>query len=261
MVEILLNGQKYEARAGETILEVAQRVGIDIPTLCHHPSVKPTGSCRVCLVEFSVRGGSKKLTSSCTYVVEPNLSVETHSERVLKHRRTVLELLQARVPDSPELKKMAKDNDVRLEPRFPVMKEDCILCGLCARVCEESVGANALAMEGRGTDTFFHPPFGEIPVNCVGCGSCAFVCPVSCIEVKKTDKDIEIWGKKFDRLACTECGQPLDITPEHRDLIRKRTGLLSPEEMQLCGVCERRTTMKTIQRLVDEQLTLETVGR
>jgi len=87
------------------------------------------------------------------------------------------------------------------------------------------------------------------------------VCPVSCIEFKKTDKTIEIWGRTFERLACTACGAPLDLTPEHRDLIRKRTDLLCPEEMQLCGVCERQTTMKTMQTLVEGQLPMETVRR
>ena len=261
MIEIIVNGKKMEAVEGETILQAVTRNGVEIPTLCNHPALRPTGSCRLCVVEFSVRGGKKKLTSSCTYVVHPNLAVETHSERVMKNRRLLLELLMARVPGSPELEKMAGEMGARKEPRFPKMEHDCILCGMCERVCRELVGANALTMEMRGVDAYFQPPFGEPSKDCVGCGSCAFVCPVTCIEFKKSDDTIEIWGRTFDRLKCTECGAPLDLTIEHRDLIRKRTNLLTPEEIQLCGCCERRSTMKTMQTLVEGQHPLEAVRR
>ncbi|MBU1242025.1 (2Fe-2S)-binding protein [Myxococcota bacterium] len=239
MVEILLNGQKYEARAGETILEVAQRVGIDIPTLCHSPAVKPTGSCRVCLVEFSVRGGSKKLTSSCTYVVEPNMSVETHSERVLKHRRTVLELLQARVPDSPELKKMAKDNDVRLEPRFPVMKEDCILCGLCVRVCDEVVGAKAIELNDRGTKLTVGGPFMESPEDCIGCGACVYVCPVNCIKMEQTAETRKIvkWDRELPMRKCETCGYP--FMPNFQVLRFKKWADMSGDFFKICPDCRK----------------------
>ncbi|MBU1069889.1 (2Fe-2S)-binding protein [Myxococcota bacterium] len=239
MVEILLNGQKYEARAGETILEVAQRMGIDIPTLCHHPSVKPTGSCRVCLVEFSVRGGSKKLTSSCTYVVEPNMSVETHSERVLKHRRTVLELLQARVPDSPELKKMAKENDVRLDPRFPVMKEDCILCGLCVRVCDEVVGAKAIELNDRGTKLTVGGPFMESPEDCIGCGACVYVCPVNCIKMEQTAETRKIvkWDRELPMRKCETCGYP--FMPNFQVLRFKKWADMPGEFFKVCPDCRK----------------------
>ncbi|MBU1412223.1 (2Fe-2S)-binding protein [Myxococcota bacterium] len=239
MVEILLNGQKYEAREGETILEVAQRVGIDIPTLCHSPAVKPTGSCRVCLVEFSVRGGSKKLTSSCTYVVEPNMSVETHSERVLKHRRTVLELLQARVPDSPELKKMAKDNDVRLEPRFPVMKEDCILCGLCVRVCDEVVGAKAIELNDRGTKLTVGGPFMESPEDCIGCGACVYVCPVNCIKMEQTAETRKIvkWDRELPMRKCETCGYP--FMPNFQVLRFKKWADMSGDFFKICPDCRK----------------------
>ena len=239
MVEILLNGQKYEARAGETILEVAQRVGIDIPTLCHSPAVKPTGSCRVCLVEFSVRGGSKKLTSSCTYVVEPNMSVETHSERVLKHRRTVLELLQARVPDSPELKKMAKENDVRLDPRFPVMKEDCILCGLCVRVCDEVVGAKAIELNDRGTKLTVGGPFMESPEDCIGCGACVYVCPVNCIKMEQTAETRKIvkWDRELPMRKCETCGYP--FMPNFQVLRFKKWADMPGEFFKVCPDCRK----------------------
>ncbi len=259
-MDILINGKKVKTRKGEHVLEVARREGFEIPSLCHHAALPPDGACRLCLVEVEGPEGKNKVTTACTLEVAQGLSVRLDTPEVAANRKVVLEMLLARVSDSPTLLKLA-DKYGLLEMRLVPQGEKCVLCGLCARVCTELVGAKALTMEGRGTETYFQPPFGEPAKDCVGCGSCAFVCPVTCIEYKKTDRTIEIWGRTFERLACTECGEPLDLTPEHRDLIRRRTDLLTPAEMQLCGGCERRTTMKTMQRVVEGQQTLETARR
>ncbi len=259
-MEILINGKKVKTRKGENVLDVARREGFDIPSLCHHPALPPDGACRLCLVEVEGPEGRNKVNTACMIDVYDGLSVRLDTPDVTSSRKVVLEMLLARVSDSPTLNALAEKYGVR-ETRLVPQGEKCVLCGMCARVCTELVGARALSMEGRGAETYFHPPFGAPPKDCVGCGSCAFVCPVSCIGFKKTDTTIEIWERAFERLLCTECGQPLDLTPEHRDLIRKRTGLLTSEEMQLCGVCERLATMKTMQTLVDGQLPVERVRR
>ncbi len=259
-MEILINGKKIKTKKGEYVLDVARREGFYIPSLCHHPALPPDGACRLCLVEVEGPDGKNKVTTACTLEVSEGLSVRLDTPEVARNRNVVLEMLLSRVSDSPTLLALAEKYGLR-EVRLVPQGEKCILCGLCARVCTELVGAKAITMEGRGTETYFQPPFGEPPKDCVGCGSCAFVCPVSCIPFIKTENTIEIWGRTFERLHCTECGKPLDLTPEHRDLIRKRTNLLTPEEMQLCGGCERRTTKNTMQRIVDGQLSLEAVRR
>ncbi|PKN46076.1 MAG: (2Fe-2S)-binding protein, partial [Deltaproteobacteria bacterium HGW-Deltaproteobacteria-17] len=166
-------------------------------------------------------------------------SVETHSERVLKHRRTVLELLQARVPDSPELKKMARENDVRLEPRFPVMKEDCILCGLCARVCEEVVGAKAIDLNDRGTKLTMGGPFMESPEDCIGCGACVYVCPVNCIKMEQTAETRKIvkWNRELPMRKCETCGYP--FMPNFQVLRFKKWADMPGDFFKVCPDCRK----------------------
>ena len=104
MSEILLqiDGREVEAREGMTVLEAAQQVGIDIPTLCHHEKLEPYGGCRLCTVEVEVRGWPR-LVAACVYPVEEGLVVRTRSEKIDRIRKMILELLLAHAPDSLEL--------------------------------------------------------------------------------------------------------------------------------------------------------------
>ena len=89
-VTITINGQKVSARAGQTVLRAAQAAGIEIPTLCHHPALAPIGACRVCLVEVK---GQRTLQPACTFPVADRMEIQTESEKVVRARRFVLELL------------------------------------------------------------------------------------------------------------------------------------------------------------------------
>lgn len=249
-MNIFINGKEVAARKGETVLEAALREGFDIPHLCYHPALKPEGNCRMCLVEV---GG--KITTACTTTVREGMVVELDTEEVNKHRRTVLEMLKALVPKSPILEELSAKFGLQ-KVRLATTDEVCIKCGLCVRVCSELVGADALAQEGRGTDTFFNPPFNEPSPDCVGCTACAFVCPVQCIKYEKTDSKITIWGKTMDRLRCTKCGAPLDLTAEHVELIKKRSTNLHTDNLNLCDVCSRAATLRTMKTVGDSQLTL-----
>lgn len=239
MVEITLNGKKVEARDGETILDLATREGIHIPTLCHHPAVEPTGACRMCLVEFSMNNGPKKITSSCTLVPEPGMVVETDSERVHRNRKSVLELLMARVPGNPELVKLAKESDARLAPRFPEMKEDCILCGLCARVCEEVVGAKAIFFTNRGTELDVGGPFLESPEDCIGCGACVYVCPMDCIKMEQNAETRKIvkWDRELPMRKCETCGYP--FMPNFQVLRFKKWADMPGDYFKICADCRK----------------------
>ena len=150
MITLTIDNRKVEVEEGSTVLQAAEKLGIKIPTLCHHRSLEPYGACRVCLVELTGSGGSK-IQASCVYPAQEGLVVKTDSERVLKSRKIMLELLLARCPDSPRIVEMAKEMGIE-EPRFPKKNDNCILCGLCTRVCEERMGVGAVSFNNRGSE-------------------------------------------------------------------------------------------------------------
>src|SRR5512139_3102088 len=135
MIPFMIDGQPVEGRENGNVLEVALDAGIEIPHLCYHESVKPYGACRLCLVEVSRRGRSR-MTPSCTYPVMEGIEVLTQSEKVLRARRMVIELILAMCPGDKLIQDMARGMGVR-EVRFKKEDKDCILCGLCARICDE----------------------------------------------------------------------------------------------------------------------------
>jgi predicted molibdopterin-dependent oxidoreductase YjgC len=97
-------------------------------------------------------------------------------------RRLVMELHLARCPGIPEIRSTARELGVR-STRLRKLHDDCILCGLCERVCREVVGACALAFEGRGGQRRITSTYGEVPAECIGCGACSFVCPTGAIRM------------------------------------------------------------------------------
>ena len=187
-VSLKIQGDEVEAQEGQSLLEVIRAQGHQVPSLCHHPGIRPYGACRVCLVEVK-KGQKTQLTTSCNYPVQPGLEVTLDTERVVRHRRMVLELLLAMAPDAAPIRDLAREHGVALS-RFPQSPkppqlDNCILCGLCARVCREVVGAEALSLAGRGMRRYLESqPFAELPEACIGCGACAHVCPTSAISME-----------------------------------------------------------------------------
>ena len=108
LLKIEIDGIKAEVPEGSTILSVAQELDISIPTLCHHKTLSPYGACRVCLVEVS-QGDRTELKTACNNVVLPDMSVRTDTERVIKARKVIVELLLSRCPDSEQILSLAKD--------------------------------------------------------------------------------------------------------------------------------------------------------
>lgn len=179
MVTITINDQQYKARPGWTILETARHYGIDIPTLCFHPAVSASGACRLCMVE--IRDGDwSKLVAACIYPVAKGLTVYTETPRVQNVRRWILEMLLASAPASPEISALAARYGV-VSSRFAVHDPDetCVVCGLCARVCEEVVGLAAIATVDRGVHKKIGAPFSRPTDICVACGSCVTICPTT----------------------------------------------------------------------------------
>jgi bidirectional [NiFe] hydrogenase diaphorase subunit len=147
-VELTINGQAVEAWEGMTLLQAAQSVGIFIPTLCHHKELSNFGACRLCSVEV-IRGRRSRIVASCIYPVEDGIEVLTESEKVVKHRKTILELIQTRWPwvDKELCEKYGTQPG-----RFEEKTDFCILCGLCVRYCSEVKKAECLGFVGRGAE-------------------------------------------------------------------------------------------------------------
>ncbi len=213
MISILIDGIELQVPSGTTILEAARGAGFQIPTLCYHKSLKPFGSCRLCLVELSGAEGEKKqVVSSCAYPVEEKgLIVHTETPVVLQSRKMILSLLLARYPGVEMLQKMAAEwwvgsADLPVEGD-PV--EDCILCGRCVRVCREVIGKDAISFAYRGVDRRVSSPFDQKPRDCIGCTACAYVCPTGAVRVSEVDnrRFIAPWHSELDLLTCLDCGE------------------------------------------------------
>ncbi|HUH62751.1 MAG TPA: bidirectional hydrogenase complex protein HoxU [Terracidiphilus sp.] len=199
-----IDGQEISARRGETILEAARENGIEIPTLCHLDGLSEVGACRLCLVEIK---GSNKLQPACTTAVFESMSVVTDSDRLKRHRRTILELLFAErnhicsvcvANGHCELQSLAQKQGVthiRFPYRYPELPVDashdrftadhnrCILCTRCVRVCAEVEGAHVWDVSGRGINslviTDLHQDWGSS--SCTRCGKCVQVCPTGAL--------------------------------------------------------------------------------
>ena len=202
-ITLKIDGNEVNAKEGTSIFDVAKTVGIKIPTLCHHPALEPFGSCRVCSVEITYNRGRKKIVTSCNYPVSEGLIVDTKSEKVFRTRQLLLELLLARCPNVKRIQDLARQYGIE-KPSFWVVdpEEDCILCGLCARVCEELVGVSAINFANRGVEREVTAPYHTISDDCVGCGACAIVCPTDSKKVRintypMLEEDIKEAEKKF----------------------------------------------------------------
>ncbi len=179
-IQLQIDGKEVKATTGMTILEAAQRVGISIPTLCHHEKLEPFGACRICIVEVDVRGWKRHVVS-CVYPVAENLVVKTRSEKIDKIRKMILELLLAHAPDSPQLKDLAKEYGAD-KNRFEKEASFCIHCALCVRYCAEVKKANAVGFVDRGIrkEISFIP---EIAAKeCRSCMECFPLCPTSYLQ-------------------------------------------------------------------------------
>jgi bidirectional [NiFe] hydrogenase diaphorase subunit len=185
IVQLTINGKKLSAMKGRLLIDTARQNGFDIPSLCYHEAVSPAGNCRLCIVEIE-KGGRTRIVSSCNYPVMGGENVRTDTARITTLRRSILKLLLPLAPDSKVLKKLAKRYGVKRSPfEGRVERLDCILCGLCIRVCSELAGAHAIDFSRRGAKRILTTPFGEETSACIACGACSEVCPTGAIAMEE----------------------------------------------------------------------------
>ena len=237
-VTITLDGREVSGHSGMTILELARESGIDIPTLCYDPHLTSIGACRICLVENEQTGA---LAASCVTPIAPGMIIDTHSPRVIEHRKNIVKLLLASHPDSClvcdkgnrcQLRQLASDMDIGLvefqripqmatiEEVNPFIERDlskCILCAKCIRACQELVVEGAIDYFQRG---FANKPatLNNLPLEdseCTFCGTCVALCPTGAL----TEKEPLYRGttKTTVQTICPFCGCGCRISLEVKD--------------------------------------------
>ena len=229
-VTVTIDGTVCTAEKGEHILDIAQRNGIFIPHLCHHPALPGLGSCRLCVVEVN-EGGRPGVVVSCVYPVSKDCEVATDNAKIKGLRANVIALLRDRAPAAVEMQGLASVHHVPANDRFStVADEKRVLCGLCAKTCAE-LGAGAISTVGRGIAKKIATPYEEAAPACIGCTACAGVCPTHAIEFSDTGATRTIWGKTFELVTCAECGKPFATKEE--------LALLGSEEPR-CPDCRKK---------------------
>ena len=192
MITLKINGLDVSVEQGTTVLEAANFLGFPIPTLCHMEGLSPYGACRLCVVEIG-EGPRAKLVSSCTYPAQEGLKVRTASNRVIRARRMILELLLASCPQSKTIQDLASAHGIRRQ-RFRQEYEDCILCGLCVRMCDEQMMAKAIGFRGRGENRSVGTPFDVKSDVCRTCGGCMYICPACQLRCTYNEPEKAICG-------------------------------------------------------------------
>ncbi len=241
---ITINHSQYEAKPGQTILEVALDNGIDIPTLCYHPHLSNVGACRVCIVELE--GNGSKLVAACTTPIREGMRVLTESERVVQSRKIILDLLLADHPldcltcesnGNCMLQDLAYKYGIskssfggKTIPRFEIHSENpfievdsdkCILCGKCIRVDHEVQSSYAIDFVNRGfkskVATPFDQGFGGETSSCVFCGQCVEICPTGALSYKPAKGKGRNYDFKKVQTTCPYCGVGCQIELQIKD--------------------------------------------
>ncbi len=252
--------QKVTGQKGQTVLEVLKDNGIHVPTLCHHPKMPPYGGCRLCIVEIENMRG---LPPSCTTPAVDGMVVHTHTDKLTRVRKTVLELLLAYGDHNCllceqngrcELQNLVYEHGidhVRFQTDFvPKPKDDssplilrdnnkCVLCGRCVRACLHVQVNGVIDIAARGSDSFI-TTFNNKSLkesDCVYCGQCIQACPVGALTEKKAKGMGREWELEKIRTTCPYCGVGCQLNLHVKDgRIAKVTGVEdgAPNKGRLC---------------------------
>ena len=241
MGTITINGKKVEFTDEKNVLTIIRKAGFEVSTLCYQPELSIFGACRLCMVEDD-RG---RFFASCSEEPRDGMVIYTHTERLRKNRKLIVELLlAAHCRDCTtcdkhgrcKLQKLAYQlgiNNVRFENHREIQPVDfsspaivrdpnkCILCGCCVRACSELQGIGVLAFAHRGTDATVTTAFDRkmAMTNCVSCGQCRVVCPTGALTIHHNMTDVwQALGDKNTRVVA-------QIAPAVRVAIGEAFGL------------------------------------
>lgn len=228
-ISLVIDGKKLTVPDNYTVLQAAETIGIEIPALCYDPNLEIVSACRLCLIEIE---GSKKLETSCSTKVREGMVVSTESEKVVKARMDVLQLLLDSHPNDCLtcqkageclLQKYAyrydvkfREHDGAMRPKLIdtsspfILKDDskCILCGKCVRTCSQiKVEREVLAFAGRGYDTKIVLDADQTfeTSKCVSCNRCVAVCPVGALIDKRQLGKTRVWDSEINTVDCKSC--------------------------------------------------------
>lgn len=228
--DVKINGQSAQAKEGETVLEVADRLGISIPTLCHDPRLEPAAACRTCLVEVD---GQRRLQPACAWKATPDMDVTTESERITRHRQVLMSMyladheldkegLPVETPNGNRLRAMVEEQgsafgitasgsprSYREDPN-PYVGFDpslCIVCARCTRYCDEVEAVSAITLKDRGAATTISTvaELSLLDTTCELCGGCIDTCPTGAMFEKKAPIHLPHEVEKVSS-TCNFCG-------------------------------------------------------
>jgi formate dehydrogenase major subunit len=258
-ITLTINDRQVKGKEGDTVLEICQANGIDVPTLCHLEGLSDVGACRMCVVEIEKE---RRPVPACTYPARDGLVVQTNTERLERYRRQILELIFTEhnhfcmfceASGDCELQKLAyryQMDNVRYPYTLPSLAVDsvsdyividhnrCILCGRCIRACSELAASHTLDFSQRGWKTLvtadLEQPLGES--SCLVCGACVQACPTGALFGK-----FNLYkGKKDDcqqiYTVCPVCGVgcELNVLVKDNNLVRIEAPRLAEPRGPLC---------------------------
>lgn len=259
MVTLTIDGNEVQVPRGATVLQACESIGVEIPTLCTDPRLKPYGACRMCVVE--VQPGPPRPTASCTTPAGDGMTVVTNSQSIRDIRKHVIELqLQHHPLDCPycdqagtcELQDEVFDQEIHQSPYETVPKAHpeeilnevillnhnrCILCGRCVRICDEQIGVRALDFVERSVGTFIAPAQHDF-MDCERCGMCIETCPVGALLSRPFKHSARSWQTEKAASTCPHCSVGCSILVEsrHGEVVRTRSnGLEEPDRGILCA--------------------------
>jgi predicted molibdopterin-dependent oxidoreductase YjgC len=236
-IPVTIDGRKYLARDGQTILDVIRENRLHVPTLCYTPKLKPLGSCRLCVVE--IEGTPTPVTACTTQVVEGQV-IRTHTARLERLRRETLKLILLKHPlncaaceinGKCELQDLAHRYDIthadlhtydvrpfvfeHQEYATPLIEYHplrCINCGRCVQACVEITGVGAIQFAGRGSETHIAPVLTNGQSNCVSCGECMAICPANALTEALGRPKGKPWETTSVKTICGYCGVGCELT-------------------------------------------------